>query len=71
MRHLSQEHLFWLRCQEIEPAVNLERIRANNFRVELARNLCCNLGFPDRGGTDDKERFHVGLVKPNRFLLRA
>ena len=41
--------------EQIEPAINLESVRADNFRVARARNFCRDLGFSRRSRSDDEE----------------
>ena len=45
--------------QEIEPVINLKRIRADNLRADLLCDIGRQFGFSRRGGTDDEQNaFH-------------
>src|SRR6266480_1723955 len=45
--------------QEIEPVINLKRIRADNLRADFPCDIGRQLGLSGRGGTDDKKNsFH-------------
>ena len=63
MRRFRQRRLIGFRREQIESAINLERIRADDFRVELLRDFRGDLGFSRRGGSDDEEgAFHLMLL---------
>jgi hypothetical protein len=47
--------LIWLRGEQIKATINLERIRADDFRAESRRDFRSYLGFPCRRRTDDEE----------------
>ena len=48
-----------LRRQQIEPVINLKRIRADNLRADLLCDIGRELGFSGPGRTDDKKNgFH-------------
>ena len=55
MRRFRQGRLIWLRRQQIESAINLKRIRADDFGADLPRDFRSELGFPGRGRPDDEE----------------
>ena len=45
--------------QDVEPVINLKRIRADNLRANFLCDIGCQLGFSGRRGTDDKKNsFH-------------
>src|SRR6266550_3984258 len=45
-----------LRGQKIEAAINLKRVRADNFGAEIVRNISRQFRFPGSGRTADEER---------------
>src|SRR5439155_17005416 len=55
MRRFCQRCGIRLSRQQIEPAINLERVRAHNFSAELARNVSRDLRFTGRRRTDNEE----------------
>jgi hypothetical protein len=55
MRSFRERCCIGLRGQKIEAAINLKRIRTDNFGAHLTRDIGCQLGFTARGWTDDEE----------------
>ena len=59
MRRFRERFSIRLRRQEIEPVINLKRIRADNLRADLLCDIGCQLRFSGPGGTDNKKNgFH-------------
>src|SRR6266567_8708353 len=56
MRGFRERCHVGLRGQKIEAAINLKRVRADNFGAEIVRNISRQLRFPSSGRTDDEER---------------
>ena len=56
--------------EQIEPAINLERIRADDFRVELARHIRGEFGFSGGGRADDEKQCSSMTNDEGRFCRR-
>src|SRR5437588_7954165 len=68
MRRFGKRCGIGLRRQKIEPTINLKRIRVDNLRADFLRDICRQLGFTSRGGSDDEENsLSVVTVKPSLF----
>ena len=55
VRRFRQRFSIRFRREQIEPAINLKSIRADDFGAARACDFCGELGFPDRSRTDDEE----------------
>src|SRR5437588_3353658 len=55
MRNFRERRSVRLRGQQIQSAINLERVRADNFCAELVRDISRDLGFAGRRRTDDEK----------------
>ena len=52
----GQNSRFWFRGQQIETAINLKGVSANDLGVQTGGYLGRDLGFSRGGGADDEER---------------
>ncbi len=60
VRRLRQRKRTRFRGQQLEAFVNLKRIRADNFGIDVMRDIRRQFGFSGRGRPDDEEDiFHV------------
>ena len=66
MRSFRERCCIGLRGQKIEAAINLKRIRTDNFGAHCTRDIGCQLGFTARGWTDDEE---CARHQPNNATL--
>ena len=74
MRRFLQRFAVRFRRQQIEPAINLECICADNFRLAFLRNFRGQLRFPCRGRSNDiEDAFHqVGTsLRDVRLIVRG
>jgi hypothetical protein len=55
MRHFRERGRIRLGGQQIEPAINLKRVGADNFGIKFARDGSRQLRFAGGGRTDNKE----------------
>src|SRR5947207_3893131 len=56
MRSLGERGSIWFCCEQIQAAINLKRVRADNLGTDFARDLGSQLRLPGRSWADDKER---------------
>src|SRR6266542_423371 len=56
MRDLRECCHVGLRSEKIEPAINLKRVRADNFGAYFMRDIGSQLGLAGGGRPDNKER---------------
>ncbi len=63
----------WIRFrgQQIETAINLKRVGADNFGVELPRDIGRDFRFTGRGRTDDEEERRCIKESARRALQSA
>ena len=59
MRRFRERRSIRFCRQDVEPVINLKRIRADNLRVDFLCDIGRQFGFSRRGGTDDEQNaFH-------------
>src|SRR5882724_8965961 len=65
MRSLGERGSIWFCCEQIQAAINLKRVRADNLGTDFARDIGSQLRLPGRSWADDKERV-PHLFRPTR-----
>ena len=55
MRSLGERGSIWFCCEQIQAAINLKRVRANNLGTDFARGVGSQLRLAGRSWADDKE----------------
>src|SRR5439155_18462119 len=70
MRSLGERGSIWFCCEQIQAAIKLKRVRADNFCVDVTGDIGRQFGFAGCSWASDKERA-LHPITPSRFLFLA